>query len=249
VANVVKTEIKIVKSIPLIEGWRWIVQALRLFHARPLEWLLYTFILMGLSLVLAQLGVFGTLLLPLLLPVFTGGFMQAAREAFQGGKLTPRLLFSGFDRRGARLVSLGGLYLVCIISLSGYLQLSGLLPSGFNPASIKPGTPEYHFLITHSTRLLIAALIELVVLLPVSMATLFAPALIMFHELSAFAALRLSFLACCRNIGAIVVYGFFVTLGGILILLSAGFAVFIIAPLVFLSTFAGYIKLFEVDKK
>jgi len=126
--------------------------------------------------------------------------------------------------------------------------LSGLLPSGLYLSSIKPGSPEYQTLIAHSTGILTAALIELVVLLPVSMATLFAPPLIMFNELTTFAALKVSFLACFKNMGALTIYALFVTLGGILILFSAGFAAFIVVPLVFLSTYTSYARLFEMGK-
>ncbi|MBU6459515.1 MAG: hypothetical protein KGQ58_01345 [Proteobacteria bacterium] len=242
----VKMQIKVLTRVSWIEGWNWVVQSFILFRAKALEWLLFSFILMGISLIVAQLGIFGSLLLPLLFPVFTGGFMEGARQAVHNQPLTPKVLFSGFDRRGAKLVTLGGLYLVCIISLSGYLQMSGLLPTGIYPVAIKPGTAQYQFLISHSNGIIVAALVELAVLLPVSMATLFAPALIMFHEVDVFSALKVSFLACFRNPAALVVYGFFVTLGGVLIILSAGFAIFIVLPLMFLSTYVGYVRLFKM---
>src|SRR6185295_14283452 len=98
-------------------------------------------------------------------------------------------------------------------------------------------------------------LIYLALTVPLAMAFWFAPALVVFHDLSAFDALRSSFLGCLKNLVPFLIYGL-VGLGlgivialvmGIIVAITRGFGIVLafalilaIGPIVIGSIYAGY---------
>jgi uncharacterized membrane protein len=92
--------------------------------------------------------------------------------------------------------------------------------------------------------LLLALLVMLALLLPVSMALWFAPALVVFHERSAGEAMKASFVACLRNIVPFLLYGVVAFLLAMLASLPFGLGWLVLGPVLAASLYTGYRDIF-----
>lgn len=196
--------------------------------------------------------ILGPLLFNLLSPVFFAGLMIGCRALERDGELEISHLFSGFRQQAASLVTVGGVYLVGTIVVFGLVYLSAdgaRLPALMS----KPGTdPET---IRGALRdLALAFAIGAAAYLPLFMLVWFAPLLVVFDGLVPLEAMKLSFAACFKNVGAFLVYG--VAILGLWFVLSlpavlgAAGAVLVIAlvaasiPVLFCSIYASYRDIF-----
>jgi hypothetical protein len=93
-------------------------------------------------------------------------------------------------------------------------------------------------------RTLLGLLVCLVLLMLISMAAWFAPALIVLHGVAPVDALRASFWACQRHFLALLVYGIVWVLLVIVCFLTLGLGFLFLAPWMFLSTYAAFVDMF-----
>ena len=252
------------QSVPAGRGWEWWRRGFAIFLASPWMWMLVIVVLGGIFLVGAAIvggvavgmmrssptaffavaGLFG-LAMSIVYPVLTGGLMLGARAADDGEGLGVGHLFAGFTHSGGRLALIGLFLLVgnLVIQVVVTLLLGAGLSAGMtNPAAMgQQGALLF--------------LIYLALTVPLAMAFWFAPALVVFHDLSAFDALRSSFLGCLKNLVPFLIYGL-VGLGlgivialvmGIIVAMTRGFGIVLafalilaIGPIVIGSIYAGY---------
>ena len=87
-------------------------------------------------------------------------------------------------------------------------------------------------------------LVALMLSIPLMMAAWFAPLLVIFKDMPAVDAMRLSFFACLKNIIAFQIYG--VTLVVLMIIASIpyGLGLFVLVPTLFASIYASYKDIF-----
>lgn len=189
------------------QGMQWVRQGLRTFLRQPLGliglFMIFALVLMGLHV----LPTLGTAVGLLLVPAFTSGFVRATEAVEQGKFPMPHLLVMHWARSRVtrlRMLGLGGLYLLAIAVImvlsvfadGGTLAHFYLLGGQLSEEDFKnPG-------------LINAALMTLVLYLPVSMAFWHAPMLVADEDIGPVKALFFSFIACKRNMGAFTVYGF-----------------------------------------
>ena len=252
------------QSVPAGRGWEWWRRGFAIFLASPWMWMLVIVVLGGIFLVGAAIvggvavgmmrssptaffavaGLFG-LAMSIVYPVLTGGLMLGARAVDEGEGLGVGHLFAGFTHSGGRLALIGLFLLVgnLVIQVVVTVLLGAGLSAGMtNPAAIgQQGALLF--------------LIYLALTVPLAMAFWFAPALVVFHDLSAFDALRSSFLGCLKNLVPFLIYGL-VGLGlgivialvmGIIVAITRGFGIVLafalilaIGPIVIGSIYAGY---------
>ena len=252
------------QSVPAGRGWEWWRRGFAIFLASPWMWILVIVVLGGIFLVGAAIvggvavgmmrsspmaffavaGLFG-LAMSIVYPVLTGGLMLGARAVDEGEGLGVGHLFAGFTHSGGRLALIGLFLLVgnLVIQVVVTVLLGASLSSGMaNPAAMgQQGALLF--------------LIYLALTVPLAMAFWFAPALVVFHDLSAFDALRSSFLGCLKNLVPFLIYGL-VGLGlgivialvmGIIVAITRGFGIVLafalilaIGPIVIGSIYAGY---------
>src|SRR5258706_1423910 len=93
-------------------GVDWWSEAWAMFVKNGGLWLLMGLLLIVIFIVLGIIPFLGSIVASLLLPVFLGGWLLAARKAQQGGTLEIGDLFAGFKDKLIPLLVLGALTLV-----------------------------------------------------------------------------------------------------------------------------------------
>jgi len=194
------------------QGAFWLRRAYAMFRAAPLPWLLLLVIYYALV-ALAELGpwpAFGKLAASVLKPVFAVGFLAAAWSQERGG--TPRLpdLFRGFRSNLWALIPLG---LVFVFGMSLAFTATTLVDGGLLVGLLSGAQPPTEELLDGG-RVELAMLFGLLCALPTLLALWFAPALVVFNDAGAFAALLTSLRAALANWRAVGVFGLLVFVYG-----------------------------------
>ena len=101
---------------------------------------------------------------------------------------------------------------------------------------------------TYALRLLLWVLVVIALIIPVMMAVMFAPALVFFHQVAPWSAMKLSFRACLRNFWVLSWWGILAT-----VLMFCGFLMLLIGLLVMLpvlwySSYLAYRDIFLYDE-
>jgi hypothetical protein len=192
--------------VPARQGIVWFKQGVRTFLKQPLAFTGLFFMFMAAISLLSLLPVIGTPLALALLPAATLGLMAATQIAEQGQFPMPQVLIAGFRAGKERLQSmvvLGVLYAVGFILLMG---ISATVDGGqFARVYLLGGelTPEIVMQGDFQT----AALLAMVLYLPLSLLFWHAPALVHWHGITPVKSLFFSAVACVRNAGAFTVFG------------------------------------------
>jgi uncharacterized membrane protein len=168
-------------------------------------------ILFALSMLLALVPVVGHLASQVLFPVFMGGLMLGCRAIDRGQPLTVNHLFAGFSERAGPLIVLGLLYTGIAVAIT--LTVAGILLVSFGAAVLtqlfRLSDPFAASAVLGGALMvaLTGALLFLLLFLPLVMAVWFAPALVMLRGLEPWAAMKMSFSGCLRNVMPFLVYG------------------------------------------
>lgn len=189
--------------VPARAGLAWLAEGWRLFAFAPFGWLGLMFAYWFLITLVSLVPFAGVVAAGVLVPVFSVGFMAAARSA--ATKQAPRIthLFEGFRANPRAGIRLGVIYLLLIAGVMGGSALvdGGTLArwmlGGGRPAETQLASGEF------TGALLAAALLYT----PVMMLYWFAPVLAAWRGASAGKALFFSFFACLHNWAAFLVYG------------------------------------------
>jgi uncharacterized membrane protein len=234
-------------------GVGWIREGFGLFRLNPLIWILMSLIYLAISSIISLIPFIGPSALTLIQPVLSGGLMAGCRALDEGGELRIEYLFEGFQRKTQTLLMVGLLTLaaylgVGVLSIAVFLILGavsaglGFLSGGFPSFSMPIGTPPAF------SGLLIGGLIFLALFVPITMATWFAPALVWFRGLSAFEAMKQSFVGCWRNILPFLLYGLAILVLAFLALLPLGLGLLILGPTLVGSVYVAYRDIFPDDE-
>lgn len=179
--------------------------------------------------------------------VFCGGLMVAAQRSAQGATPPFGDLFGGFGPRAGALLGAG------LVVFAGNLLIVGLMLAigvgAFVTALVGGAVTALSFpplsalgLGTGTAALLVLCL---ALLIPLSMAAWLAPALIMLRGARPMDALQLSLRAARASIGALVVYGLAFVVLALAATLMLGVGWLVLAPLMFLSSYAAFEDLFD----
>ncbi len=196
-------------KLPWRHGWLWLVQAWVLFKAKPGTWIgmiLGYVLAYVLPYIAAALIPFSQLTLGLFVPVMTAGFVLGAYSLDEGQDLRFGHLWSGFQHKNkGQLISVGAITILAlmVITLAMVLVALGLIAAGYLvSADFWSVLIPYIYL----GPLYISLMLSLL-MLPLMMALWFAPALVVLNDVPALEAMKLSFKACWRNMGAFTIYG------------------------------------------
>lgn len=192
----------------------------------------------------------GSLASHLLMFVFLGGLMIAARDTQRGQVPEFRDLFAGFGPQGGALVGAGLIVFVASLAVVGLMLLVGLgtlFGSLSAMTSYEQLAAQRAFWEDIGLGSLLAILICLLLFVPISMAAWLAPALIMLRGAGPLDALRWSLLACRRNLGALTVYGLVGIVLAVIATLMFMIGWFFLLPLIFLSSYAAFRDMFAGD--
>ena len=233
-----------IQSVPAGRGWQWIAAAVGLFKKNALIWIVLHLILVLIGAGLSILPMIGPYLLYLLTPLFLGGLMTAANDIQSGQSIEIAHLFRGFRQNTSHLITVGGVYLVGQVVISGVMIMLGgpefqealkVGVDGIDPTKI---TPEV------ATRILMALLVGTSLFVPLTMATWFSPTLVILDGVPAFAAMGASARACLRNMQPFLVYGVFSLLLLVVAAIPFGIGLVLWIPVMVLTMYTSYRDIF-----
>lgn len=245
------------RVVPAGSSIGWIQSGFSIFKASPGLWIGVFLINVVISLVLGFIPFLGSIASYIMMPLFSAGFMVLSHSIYQGRPPSVDMMFAGFKERTGPLALVGVLWFVGVIAIVfalvsffftsiGISAIMGLAKSN-NIASVFAGISF--------GKVAVALVIGVALMLVLSAATYFAPALIIFHQLNAIDAMKTSFGACLKNFAAFLVYFLLFLLGGAVFGFLAAFlgffiiivlfvAVFVLWPTMVASIYAAYRQIF-----
>ncbi len=227
------------RSVDVGRGVDWLAEGWQIFIKAPGVWFGISAVVLVAALLVGSVPLFGSIALAFLGPVVMGGLLAGCRAIAAGESLRFDHLGAGF--RHART---GDLVMVGVASLVATALIVGLMfvvSGGAAVSAAMVGRGPGLVL----GGLMLAALLGMALLVPLSMALWFAPPLVMFGGLAPTAALKASFMGCLKNILPFVVYGviLFVLASIATVTLMLGFLVLI--PVTAGSVHAAYTDIYE----
>jgi len=219
----------------------WIGDGWRIFTRSPGMWIVTTIVFMVTWILLSILPII-SLVSGILGPVFLGGLMLGCDKVHKGGNLELGDLFAGFQRNAGGLMLVGLLYLVGWFLIMVFVGFGAFVlvgtTVGFTAESLKDNAAIL------GPAFLLVGLIAIGLSMPLVMAIWFAPALVVFHDMQAFAAMRASFSGCLRNLWPFLLYGILALAIAIIAVLPVGLGLLVWIPMLWGSLYAGYRDIF-----
>jgi len=224
-------------------GLTWWTEAWPLFTRAAVMWIVLILIAAIICIAIAFVPLVGPLASSLIGPVFGGGLMLAARKVDQGGEIEVGDLFTGFRDKLSPLLVLGALLLAvsfAVTLISVVFGVGTVTAVMYGGMADRPGA----VLATLGTAA-VGFLILLLVLLPVAMAFVFAPALVALRDLPPVAALKSSFFACLKNLLPMLVYGVIYIIAAFVASIPLGLGWIVLLPVLVLTAYTAYRDIYE----
>jgi uncharacterized membrane protein len=225
---------------PAGNGLEWWTKAWPLFTRQIGMWIGLIVVAFVVFAVASLVPVIGQLAMMLLWPVVAGGLMLGAREVDRDGALSFAHLTGGFSTDAGQLILVGVVYLVGMIVAGGIAALVAGVGIGTMMMGASGGANPAAMGAAGAASILLAVLIAVALLVPVYMATWFAPALIVFHGTGAVDAMKASFFGCLKNIVPFLVYGLVGLLLAIVASIPFGLGWLVLGPVTVVSIYVGY---------
>ncbi|MFP4614915.1 MAG: BPSS1780 family membrane protein [Thiohalorhabdus sp.] len=221
-------------------GAGWYADGWSAFRAAPGPWVLAAAGYMLITLVLNFVPLIGPIVGAVIGPGLLAGLLLMARAVEDGGEVRAGMLFQALGDGQSR----GPLLVLGAVALAGTL-LAGLIlvytapgevapGGGMEPGEPMPGGPP-------PTGALIATFL---VMLAVSFALFFAIPLVTFRDLDPLAAMRESFAACLRNLGAVLVFLVLYLILGFVAFLPMGLGFLLLLPVGMGAAYQAYREVF-----
>jgi uncharacterized membrane protein len=223
-------------------GLSWWTEAWPLFTKCAGIWIVMTLMLIVIFIVLSLIPLVGGLAISLLLPVFAGGWMLAARKVDAGGNAEIADLFSGFRDKLSPLLVLGALMLAAslVITLVAVLLGAGAILGVITGVALGSGDGAMAGLGAGMLGLLVAVALSLVV----TMAIWFAPALVVLRNVAPVEAMKASFAACLKNTVPLLVYSVLYLVAAIVASIPFGLGWIVLMPVLMLTLYVSYKDIF-----
>ena len=189
-------------------GVQWMRQGVRVFWRQPIALTGLFFMFMGIMTLVSLLPVAGVLLALVLFPACSLGMMAATREALQGRFPMPRILLVGLLGPTPQRLQMLALGLLYALGFALVLLLSALADGG-EFASLYLGhqlSGKLDLASIEHADFQSAALVCLLLYVPLSALFWHAPALIHWHGIPAVKSLFFSLMACLGNWRAMLVF-------------------------------------------
>lgn len=219
--------------------FEWLTQGWTMFIAHPGIWLGSSVLLLVCITAISLPPLFGQIALHLLLPVFGAGMLQISRSIAEGKEPQIAELFAGFRHQAGQLVMVG-VFFACgvfgIALLAMLLASSGLIGGGMVGSvaglSIALGS------------MLLTGLLVIILSTPVIMATWFAPALVLLHDMKPVDAMKASFAAGLQNWLPMLVFGIFLVVALFFAMLPLMLGLLLFMPVFSGAVYASYRDIF-----
>lgn len=230
-----------IRQVPVSSAWTWIVSGFQLFKANPAMWIILLVLYLAIMIPLSLLPVIGSIVTTLLAPVFAAGMMWGCLALTRSQDLEINHLFEGFKKNTAQLIAVGGIYMVSLLVVAVFVVLAldketiELLVQG------KDLSPE------QASEMLLPILVALLFVMPIMMAYWYAPVLTGLHNLTAVDAMKLSFMACLKNMLPFLLYGIIFMVLLILAIIPFGLGLLVAVPVMMTSLYTSYADVFGIE--
>lgn len=228
------------RRVPAGNGVSWLGSGWTLFKMAPGAWIGLTIVFIVLMLVAGVIPILGGIAINLLLPVFIGGIMLGCKALDDGEELQIGHLFAGFSGYTSNLVLIGLIYMVGMFAIMLVMML--LAGAGVGIGALMGGDWSMALV-----PMILLFLVGFALMVPLAMALWFAPALVIFHEVQAFEAMKTSFFVCLKNFVPFLVYGLVYIVLAILASIPFFLGWLVLVPVMMASMYAGYRDMFIGD--
>ena len=231
------------RTVAADRGVAWWTDAWAMFMKNVAIWVVLGLVLLIVLVVLAFVPLVGQIATALLLPVFAGSWVLAARKFEGGGTLEIGDLFSAFKSdRLTPLVVVGAIFLaamVVVFLILGVLGFGGVASmvaggAGGSGKSVLAGLGVSMF----------AMLVGLVLFSLVTMALWFAPPLVALRGVAPVDALRISFAASLKNVVPFLLWGLIYIVASIVASIPLGLGWLVLWPVLMLTMYVSYKDVF-----
>jgi uncharacterized membrane protein len=224
--------------VPTGHGWAWLVKGWWHFKQNPIAWMGGILVWFLIALVVSLIPMIGGIVLNLFTPVIAAGFIIGCRAQDEGDDFTLNHIFAGFSNNMGQLVLVGliyfgALFLLTIVMTVGFFGLIGM-------QSMAAENPDMMMSMLLSPGFLIALLLGFLIVIPLMMTYMFAPALVALDDMKALSAMKLSFVGCLKNLMPFTVYGLLAMLLLFVGMLPFGLGLLIVFPLLTASLYSAY---------
>lgn len=219
----------------------WIGDGFSYFKKSPGQWILILFLGLAIMIGLSMLPLIGQLILGLTSYVWIAGIMLGCKALYQGQEFSVNFLFAGFKDQVGKLILLsiitGIINALIMYMVMGDFYLELLKSSA-------DAQQQQSIIMEDSGRFWQLFFYGMMAMVPVMMATLFAPALIAIHNVSILKAMQFSFLGCLKNILPLFVYGVIMLLLYVVSVIPLFLGLLVFMPTAFSSIFVAYKDIF-----
>lgn len=237
------------RSLDAGRGAAWWSEGWRIFTASPALWIGITVVLVLILIALNFIPILGNIALALLWPVFIGGALLGCHALALGRPLEFAHLFAGFgEGRAGPLLILG--LIAFVVSLAFALAIMALVFGAIGFSGITgmmtgdPTAAMGSMFAGMGIAALFAVPIALVGYALFLMAWWFAPALVTLNRADAVAALKASFDASWKNLGALFVFGLIFIALAIVASVPFGLGWLVLLPVTFGGLYASWREAF-----
>jgi hypothetical protein len=220
------------------QGSAWWSGGWGLFREATGLWIGMSVVLLILIMIINLIPVAGSLAVNIFMPVISGGLMLGCRSIEDGEGLSFGHLFAGFQKNFGQLALVGLLYLVgVVVIVLGVVALG--VGGGISAAMMGGASSGAGF-----TTFLLAGLLGLALGIPLAMSMRVAPALVALNDLTAVAAMKLSFQGSLRNMVPFLIYGVIGLVLAIVASIPFGLGWLALIPTMICSTYVSYKEIF-----
>lgn len=223
-------------------GYQWLLRGWGMFRTAPATWIGIALAFMAVVLIVGMIPI-ANIAVNLLIPLFIGGISIGCRAIEDGSGIRFEHLFAGFARQPAGLLMVGVLYLVALLVVALVVGLVATVTGLAAMATLGRDSADDGTLWT----LVVSFLAVILIFAPLAMAVWLAPPLVIFHELSAYQAIRISLLVAVRNFPPFLIYGLLVLLASVLASLPLMLGWLVLLPVLYASLYAAYRDLFFAE--
>ncbi|MEJ2466088.1 MAG: BPSS1780 family membrane protein [Candidatus Thiodiazotropha sp.] len=215
-------------SVPAGNGLAWISKGWWHFKSSPMAWIGSIVVFFIISMVLAFIPFVGSIVSMLIGPVIVAGYMY--------GYFTVGHLFAGFSGNVGQLMLVAVFYFLLMMVVSVVIGAVMFLLLGGVEVFEDPNA-----LATMGAGPIITFVVLLFLLMiPVAMSYLFAPALVMLDDLTALQAMKYSFMGCLKNLLPLFLYTLVAMVLMIVGSLPFMLGLLIVAPMLIAAIYAAY---------
>jgi uncharacterized membrane protein len=233
------------QSVSAGQGITWITDAFGIFAKAWVMWAIFGLVLLIGNVLLSVIPIVGGLASMLLMPLLIGGLMLGCERLERNETMEFNQLFAALDQHTAQLLLVACLYFVGFLIVAMIVGLIAVLIFGVGAFAgmftSEPSAIGAALLLP----IILAGLLVLALAMPLVMAYWFAPALIVFHRLTAVDAMKQSFYGCLKNILPFLLYGIVMIVLSIMATIPLALGWIILVPWIVITMYTGYRAVFR----